>query len=128
MSDSGAVIESVLKEQRKFAPPADFASQAHVKSFEQYKEMCAEAEKDPEAFERSSYDAGWATRWKNEFGNHGPWHELERREWMDGRCATCDRKRGEAFTCGCLECVDAQDLIRAIQLGPKTWGETPQEL
>lgn len=50
MSDSGAVIESVLKEQRKFPPPADFASQAHVGSFEQYQAMCAEAEKDPEAF------------------------------------------------------------------------------
>ena len=50
MSDSGAVIESVLKEERKFPPPADFSSQAHVKSMEEYRALCAEAEKDPEAF------------------------------------------------------------------------------
>ena len=65
MSDSGAVIESVLKEQRKFAPPADFAADAHVKSFEQYQEMCAEAEKDPEGYWAKVADEhiDWFRKW-----------------------------------------------------------------
>ncbi|MDG2305378.1 MAG: acetate--CoA ligase [Candidatus Binatia bacterium] len=65
MSDSGVVIESVLKERRKFPPPADFASEAHVKSMEQYREMCAEAEKDPEAFwaKIAEEHVSWFQKW-----------------------------------------------------------------
>ncbi|MBM4269375.1 MAG: acetate--CoA ligase [Deltaproteobacteria bacterium] len=53
MSDSGTVIESVLQERRKFPPPEKFAAAAHIKSFDEYKKLYAEAAKDPEAF--------WAT-------------------------------------------------------------------
>jgi acetyl-CoA synthetase len=50
MSDSETVIESVLKEDRKFDPPEAFAREAHIGSMEAYKELYAESEKDPEAF------------------------------------------------------------------------------
>ncbi len=65
MSDSGAVIESVLKEQRKFPPPAEFAAQAHIGSMEEYRALCAEAEKDPEAFWARIADEhlDWFEKW-----------------------------------------------------------------
>ncbi|HEY8515052.1 MAG TPA: acetate--CoA ligase [Candidatus Binatia bacterium] len=50
MSEAKTVIESVLKEDRKFPPPEAFAREAHVKSFADYEKMYAAAEKDPEGF------------------------------------------------------------------------------
>jgi len=50
MSEGKTVIESVLREDRKFAPSAEFAREAHVKSFADYEKMYASAEKDPEGF------------------------------------------------------------------------------
>jgi acetyl-CoA synthetase len=50
MSQSSSVIESVLQERRKFPPPVDFAEQAHVKSFADYRKMYDAAAKDPEGF------------------------------------------------------------------------------
>ena len=50
MSEGKSVIESVLREDRKFDPPAKFASAAHVKSFADYEKLSAEAARDPEAF------------------------------------------------------------------------------
>ena len=43
-------IESVLKENRVFAPPAEFSSQAHVKSLEEYEQMHRHSVENPEAF------------------------------------------------------------------------------
>ena len=50
MSDSEGVIESVLKENRKFDPPEAFAKEAHIGSFAEYQEIYAASEKDPEGF------------------------------------------------------------------------------
>ena len=47
MSDA---IESVLQENRKFAPPAEFAANALISSQEQYQEMWQQAKDDPKAF------------------------------------------------------------------------------
>jgi acetyl-CoA synthetase len=65
MSESKTVIESVLQEQRKFSPPSEFSAQAHVGSMEQYREMCADAEKDPEAFWARIADEhlDWFRKW-----------------------------------------------------------------
>ena len=43
-------IESLLKEDRLFEPPADFAAAAHIKSREDYDEIRRRALEDPEAF------------------------------------------------------------------------------
>src|SRR5215472_7480364 len=65
MSETGAVIESVLQESRKFPPPADFSSRAHVKGLAEYRQLYERAARDPEAFwaevARSHLD--WATPW-----------------------------------------------------------------
>ena len=50
MSDSEGVIESVLKENRKFDPPEAFAKEAHIGSFAEYQEIYSASEKDPEGF------------------------------------------------------------------------------
>ena len=43
-------IESVLNESRVFPPPAEFAANAHIKSFEEYEKIYAEAAENPEKF------------------------------------------------------------------------------
>ena len=43
-------IESLLKEDRLFEPPAEFAASAHIKNREQYDEVRRRALEDPEAF------------------------------------------------------------------------------
>ena len=47
---TATTIESVLQEQRIFPPPAEFAAQAHVKSFAEYEELYARAAANPSAF------------------------------------------------------------------------------
>jgi acetyl-CoA synthetase len=64
MSEATTVIESVLREDRKFAPPAAFAGAAHVKSFAEYEKLYAEASRDPEAFWAAiASQLDWSTRW-----------------------------------------------------------------
>jgi acetyl-CoA synthetase len=45
-----ANIDSVLQEKRVFPPPAEFAAQAKIGSFEQYQRLWDEAARDPAAF------------------------------------------------------------------------------
>ena len=44
------MVESVLKESRKFFPPKSLAKEAHIESLDKYKKMCKAAEKDFEKF------------------------------------------------------------------------------
>jgi len=63
MSESTA-IETVLNESRLFPPPADFAAQAEIGSFEEYEKLYARAEADPESFWAEQADAlHWFKRW-----------------------------------------------------------------
>ncbi len=57
-------IESILNESRLFPPPASFAAEAHVKSFEEYERLYAEAEADPEAFwAKQAEELHWFRKW-----------------------------------------------------------------
>ena len=51
-------ITSVLTEGRVFPPPPEFSRRAHIKSMEQYRELAAQAERDPEGY--------WGARGKEE--------------------------------------------------------------
>ena len=51
-------ITSVLTEGRVFPPAPEFSRQAHIKSMEQYRELAAQAERDPEGY--------WGARGKEE--------------------------------------------------------------
>src|SRR6476619_5923216 len=71
MADPTA-IESILIEDRVFPPPPEFAAAAHIKSFEEYERLYAEAEADPEKF--------WATQ-AEQLDWFKPWEKV--REWNE---------------------------------------------
>ncbi len=57
-------IESILHEERVFAPPVEFAEQAHIKSFEEYEQIYDEAAKNPEEFWASAAEGlHWFKKW-----------------------------------------------------------------
>src|ERR1044071_6715857 len=64
MSSVNTNIESVLHEERVFAPPGEFSAAAHVKSEEEYERLREEAARDPEGFwARMAEDLHWFRRW-----------------------------------------------------------------
>jgi acetyl-CoA synthetase len=63
MPDATA-IESILHESRMFPPPEEFSKDAHVKSFDEYERLYAEAAADPEAFwAKQAEDIHWFKKW-----------------------------------------------------------------
>lgn len=58
-------IESVLKEERRFAPPSDFTSKAHVKSPADYERLWQRGKDDPEGFwaEQAERKLHWFQKW-----------------------------------------------------------------
>jgi acetyl-CoA synthetase len=62
---SNIEIESVLNESRLFPPPAEFASAAHISSFEEYERLYREAAADPPAFwARQAEALDWFEHWE----------------------------------------------------------------
>ena len=59
-----STIESILNESRLFPPPTEFARAAHIKSFEAYEALYAEAEADPETFwAKQAESLDWFKPW-----------------------------------------------------------------
>ncbi len=57
-------IESILNEERVFPPPREFAENAHIKSFDEYEQLYAEAAADPQAFwAKQAEDLEWFKKW-----------------------------------------------------------------
>jgi acetyl-CoA synthetase len=57
-------IESILTEDRVFPPPAEFAQNAHIKSFEEFEQIYAAAEADPEGFWAEQAESlDWFRKW-----------------------------------------------------------------
>jgi acetyl-CoA synthetase len=57
-------IESILIENRIFPPPAEFAANAHVKSFEEYERLYEKAAENPEAFwAEQAENLHWFKKW-----------------------------------------------------------------
>lgn len=58
-------IDSILRENRKFEPSADFAKNAHVKSFEDYQRIYKESIADPEAWwaGQAEKELSWFKKW-----------------------------------------------------------------
>jgi acetyl-CoA synthetase len=62
---SSTSIESVLTESRSFAPPAEFAKHARVKSLAEYEAMYERAARDPEGFwAEIAGELEWASPWR----------------------------------------------------------------
>ena len=57
-------IESTLQESRVFPPPVQFAAEAHIKSFDEYERLYAEAAADPQAhWARQANELHWFKKW-----------------------------------------------------------------
>ena len=57
-------IESVLHEERVFAPAASFSGEAHIKSLEDYERLRADASATPDAFwARMAEELHWFKKW-----------------------------------------------------------------
>jgi acetyl-CoA synthetase len=84
-------MDSLLRENRVFPPPAEFAAEAHIKSLEQYEAMYRRSVDDPKAF--------WAEA-AGELDWFAPWTEVQ----------TGDISHATWFTGGklnlCHNCVD----------------------
>jgi acetyl-CoA synthetase len=64
MSSPAATITSVLKENRLFAPPSEFAAQASIKTVAEYEKLWQQARDDPESFwARQAERLTWFQRW-----------------------------------------------------------------
>ena len=67
-------LDSTLRENRVFPPPAEFSAEAHIKSLEEYEEMYRESIQDPEAFwARAAGDLHWFKPWDKVLEWNLPW-------------------------------------------------------
>jgi len=61
-------IQSIMKEQRRFAPPKDFSEKAHIKSMEEYEKMYKRSVDDPEGFwQEMAEQIDWFKKWDSVF-------------------------------------------------------------
>src|SRR5580698_6170031 len=61
-TETGTNMESLLREDRVFAPPADFAAKAHVTSLAGYEALYKQSISDPAAFwGNAAKDLDWFT-------------------------------------------------------------------
>ena len=57
-------MDTVLAETRKFAPPAEFSAQAHIKSMEEYQALHKRSVEDPEGFwAEVAEELHWFKKW-----------------------------------------------------------------
>src|SRR5690348_14080502 len=85
-NDSTHDIESILREGRRFSPPAEFSRHAWVKSEAERRELCRRAEQDPEQF--------WAERarrldWFKPFQQVMEWQPPFVKWFTDGELNAC---------------------------------------
>ncbi|HTW43981.1 MAG TPA: acetate--CoA ligase [Acidobacteriaceae bacterium] len=67
-------LDSILRENRVFPPPAEFAAKAHVGSLAAYEELYARSVKDPEAFwAEIAKELHWFKPWTKVLDWHEPW-------------------------------------------------------
>jgi acetyl-CoA synthetase len=67
-------IDSVLQEQRKFEPPAEFAQRAYIKSVEEYERIYKESIEEPEKFwGRVARELYWFKPWDKVLEWKAPW-------------------------------------------------------
>jgi acetyl-CoA synthetase len=64
LSEESKDLDSSLRENRTFVPPAEFAAKAHIKSVEQYEAMYRSSVEEPEAFwGEAASELEWFAPW-----------------------------------------------------------------
>ena len=71
---SSPELDSTLRENRVFPPPAEFSATAHIKSLEEYEAMYRESIADPEAFwAKAASELHWFEKWTKVLDWNLPW-------------------------------------------------------
>lgn len=79
-------LQSSLRENRVFAPSAEFSAHAHVKSFAEYQQMYARSIADPEAFwAEAAGELEWFAPWTRVLD----WKLPEAKWFVDGKLNLC---------------------------------------
>ena len=67
-------IDSILQENRKFEPPAEFSRNAHIKSLEEYEKIYKQAAENPEEFWAGiAKELHWFKPWTKVLEWDAPW-------------------------------------------------------
>jgi acetyl-CoA synthetase len=67
-------LDSILRENRVFSPPSEFAAKAHVRSLAEYEELYARSIADPEGFwENAARELHWFSPWTKVLDWDLPW-------------------------------------------------------
>ena len=67
-------LDSTLRENRVFPPPAEFAAKAHIKSLAEYEHMYRRSVEDPESFwEEAARELHWFKPWDTVLEWNEPW-------------------------------------------------------
>jgi acetyl-CoA synthetase len=85
-STAGSNITSILKETRRFSPPAEFSAQARIKSLADYERLWQRAKDDPAGFWAEQAESlHWFTRWNKEL----TWNEPHAQWFAGGKINVC---------------------------------------
>ena len=67
-------LDSILRENRVFSPPVEFAAKAHIKNLEEYEELYARSIADPEGFwAETARELHWFEPWTKVLDWNLPW-------------------------------------------------------
>ena len=121
----GRNLDSTLRENRVFAPPAEFAAKAHVKSLEQYEAMYRRSVEQPEEFwAEAAAELDWFAPWTKVLEGEGTGREVVRRRQAEPLaqlrrppCAGRAQGQGRAALGGRAGRSPAADLRRAARAG-----------
>ena len=70
----GPNIDSILNEQRKFDPPAEFSQQAHIQTLAQYEQLYKESIDNPDTFwSNVARELHWFKKWDKVLEWNCPW-------------------------------------------------------
>ncbi len=106
-------IDSTLRENRVFPPPAEFSSQARIKSLEQYETMYRESIEDPEKFwAAAAEELHWFKPWDKVLDWNLPWAQ-----WFVGGRLNLS-----------YNCVDRHALGARAQKTALIWEGEPGEI
>src|SRR3974390_2410513 len=106
-------LDSILRENRVFPPPAEFSQRAHIKSLEEYEELYKQSIEDPEAFWGGvAKDLHWFKPWDKVLEWDLPWAK-----WFVGGKLNL-----------CYNCVDRHALNERRDKNAIIWEGEPGEV
>jgi acetyl-CoA synthetase len=106
-------LDSTLRENRVFPPPAEFSAKAHIKSLEEYETLYKQSIEDPEKFwAGAAQELHWFKPWDKVLEWNLPWAK-----WFVG---------GQLNLC--YNCVDRHALGARAQKAALLWEGEPGEI